>query len=148
MTRGTPPFSPAVIVHGLPDSLAALRAAAGAPVTLLSARGAALYAGCLWWREVIRQAIETVPGAAVADILDCADAGGIALSAFRVGQRAIVLDRDAPGYAAVVAIAAELGATVLPRAPPALDLGKRGAARQLRAWLHPAGEGDSGEGVG
>jgi hypothetical protein len=128
--------APAVIVNGLDDAVAALRAARGAPVTLLSAPGAALFAGCLWWRAVVRLAQEAVPGSDAADVLDCADAGGLAVSALRMGQRAIVLLPDAPGHAAVVAIAADCGATVLPAAPPALDLATRGAARLLEAWLH------------
>jgi hypothetical protein len=127
---------PAVIVNGLDDAVAALRAARGAPITLLSAPGAALFAGCLWWREVVRQARAIVPVGVVRDVLDCADAGGLAVSALRIGQLAIVLHEDAPGHAAVVAIAAALGATVLAVAPPALDLAERGAARKLEAWLH------------
>jgi hypothetical protein len=127
---------PAVIVNGLDDAVAALRAASGAPVTLLSAPGAALFAGCLWWREVVRQAHEIVPGGAVTDVLDCADASGLALSALRLGLRAIVLYDQAPGRAAILAIATSRGARVLPAAPPALDLAHRGAARRLDAWLH------------
>jgi hypothetical protein len=127
---------PAVIVNGLPDAVTALHASRGAPITLLSAPGAALFAGCLWWREVVRQAHEIVPNDAVTDILDCADASGLALSALRIGQKAIVLYEAAPGHPAVVAIAADLGAQVFQVAPPALDLGKRGAVRRLDAWLH------------
>ncbi len=127
---------PVVIVNGLADAVTALRASRGVPITLLSAPGAALFAGCLWWREVVRQAHEIVPNGAVTDILDCAEASGLALSALRIGQKAIVLYEAAPGHAAVVAIAADLGAQVFQIAPPALDLGKRGAARRLDAWLH------------
>ncbi len=79
----------------------------------------------------MRQARERVPGVPRADVLDCADASGLAVSALRIGQRAMVLHDDAPGYAAVVAIAAELGGEVLAAAPAALDLAERGAARQL-----------------
>ena len=56
-------FPPAVIVHGLDDARAAL--APGRPVTLLSAPGAALYAGCGWWRALVRLAqAEQGPGRA------------------------------------------------------------------------------------
>jgi hypothetical protein len=127
---------PAVIVNGLDDAVTALRASRGAPILLLSAPGAALFAGCLWWREVVRQARSIVPDMDATDVLDCADAGGLAASALRAGQLAIVLHPESPGYAAVVAIAADLGAAVLPSAPPALDLAERGAARRLEAWLH------------
>jgi hypothetical protein len=137
---------PAVIVNGLADAVAVLRAARGAPVMLLSAPGAALFAGCLWWREVVRQAREAVPDSDAADLLDCADAAGIALSALRVGQKAIVLAEDAPGRAAVVAVARRMGASVLADAPPALDLADSGTARRLAAWLHDAA-GDTGQGI-
>ncbi len=138
---------PAVIVNGLADAVTVLRAASGAPVVLLSAQGAALFAGCLWWREVIGQAQAAIPDSDAADILDCADASGLAVSALRIGQRAIVLQAAAPSRAAVVAIAAGLGAEVLAAAPPALDLGVPGAARRLHAWLHGGGR-DTGRGAG
>jgi hypothetical protein len=139
---------PAVIVNGLEDAVAVLRAARGAPVTLLSAPGAALFGGCQWWRAVVRQAREAVPGDAAADVLDCADASGLAVSALRLGQSAIVVHADAPGYASVVAIAATCGATVLAVAPAALDLGRRGAARRLEAWLHGGPTGDTAGSLG
>jgi hypothetical protein len=130
------PAGPAVIVSGLDDAVAVLRAARGAPVTLLSAPGAVLFAGCGWWREVVRQALAAVPDSDAADVLDCADAAGLAVSALLTGQRAIVLHEAAPGHAAVLAIANQRGALVLPAAPPALDLARRGAARLLENWLH------------
>jgi hypothetical protein len=135
---------PAVIVNGLDDAVTALRAARGAPVTLLSAPGAALYAGCLWWQQVVRQALAAAPDAEAADLLDCADASGFALSAFRIGLRRIVLHPASPGRAALLAIAAQCGAVVLAEAPPALDLAKPGAARRLEAWLHGDTEGTVG----
>jgi hypothetical protein len=94
---------PAIIVHSLAHARAAL--APGRPVTLLSAPGAALYAGCLWWAELLRAADATGPS-----LLDCADA-------------------------TVAAIAAAQGAVLLAAAPPALDLALRGADRKLTAWL-------------
>jgi hypothetical protein len=119
-------FPPAVVVHGLRDARAAL--APGLPVTLLSARGAALYAGCGWWRALIEAA------GAEFDMLDCADAPGYAMAALRIGQRVIVLDAG-PAFAAVSAAAATLGAVVLVERPAALDLAELGAERRLLAWL-------------
>jgi len=46
-----------------------------------------------------------------------------------------VLWPGAPGWNAVAAIAAERGSALLPAAPPALDLARRGAARDLGQWL-------------
>ncbi len=124
---------PAVVVHGLNDAAAAL--ALGQPLTLLSARGAALYAGCLWWRELVLQARSAHPSVAIYDLLDCADAPGLALGAIRAGQRALVLSPDVPGFAAVASLARERGLTVLSARPPALDLARPGARRRLHAWL-------------
>ena len=128
-------FPPAVVVHGLRDARVAL--APGWPVTLLSARGAAVFAGCGWWRAVMAAA-----GAEI-DILDCADAPGQAMAALRIGQRRIVLD-PGPAFAAVSAAAATMDAVVLAERPVALDLGQRGAERRLRAWL----QGDKPGGLG
>ena len=117
---------PAVIVHGLADVRAAL--ALGRPVTLLSAPGAGMYAGCLWWRSLV----EGVRGDAV---LDCADGSGAALAALRIGVCRLVLWREAPGWDAVAEIAAGQGGFVLDRAPAALDMAGRGAGRRLESWL-------------
>ena len=127
-------FPPAVVVHGLRHARAAL--APGLPVTLLSARGAAVYAGCGWWRALMQACSAEI------DILDCADAPGYAMAALRVGQRRIILDRG-PAFAAVSTAAATLGAVVLAERPAALDLAERGAERRLLAWL----QGDKAGGL-
>jgi hypothetical protein len=110
---------PAVIVHGLGDAVAALAQAEaeGAAVTLLSAPGAALYAGCGWWRALVEAARARHPNVPCVDILDCADATGQALAALRVGLPRLVLWPNAPGRDAVVAIAESMGGFVLAEAP-------------------------------
>jgi len=135
-------FPPAVIVHGLPEARAALRF--GRPVTLLSARGAALYAGVLWWRELVAAARASFPATPVRDILNCAAAPGQAMAALRAGQRVLVLDETCPAFPAVRGAAESVGAVVLGAAPPALDLGARGERRRLARWL----AGDSGGALG
>lgn len=125
---------PAVIVHGPEDARLAL--SVGQPVTLLSAPGAAVYAGCGWWRALVRHAQAGFPAVPVADILDCGDGAGQALAALRIGQRHLVLAPGAPGWDAVAAIAAEQGGSVLKTPPAALDLARRDAARRLHDWLH------------
>lgn len=137
---------PAVIVHGMHHARQAL--AVGRPVTLLSAPGAALYAGCGWWRALVEQARTAVPDVAMADILDCADGSGQALAALRIGQLWLVLWRTSPGWDEVAAIAAARGGRVLETSPAALDLGRRGAERRLHDWLHlGTTPGDSGPSV-
>ncbi len=125
-------FPPAVVVHGLPHLRAAT--APGRPVTLLSGPGAAIYAGCGWWRALMALGAGGNP-----DILDCADAPGRALEALRAGCRQLVLHPAVPAWALVEARAAVAGARLLPERPPALDLAEPGAVRRLAAWL----DGDS-----
>lgn len=124
---------PAVIVHGLMDATAAL--SRGLPVTLLSAPGAAGYAGCLWWRELVVAARRENPGTPVMDVLDCADASGLAMSALRSGVHRLVLWQEAPGWQGVAGIAAARGGFVLDRAPESLDMSRRDAMHHLHAWL-------------
>ncbi|HEY0421207.1 MAG TPA: hypothetical protein VGC80_16950 [Acetobacteraceae bacterium] len=136
---------PAIIVHGLDDARAALRP--GLAATLLSAPGAALYAGCLWWRAVVAAAAAEYPATPVVDLLDCADAPGQAMAALRAGCRALVLDPACPAYPRVHAAAAAMGAVVLPAAPEALDLADPGNLRRVEAWL-AAPQRDRSEPVG
>ncbi len=119
---------PAVIVHGLDDAQAAL--APRRPVTLLSAPGAAVFGGCLWWRSLMAAA-----GYEGVSLLDCADAAGRAAEALRLGLPGVVLSPRAPSFAVVQGLARDAGALILPAPPPALDLGKNGAVRQLTAWI-------------
>ena len=117
-----------VIVHGFRDAVAALADGAafgvanGTPVTLLSAPGAALYAGCGWWRALVAEARAAHPEVPCLDILDCADATGDALAALRIGSRHLVLWPEAPGRDAVVAIAELMGGFVLSAAPQATSV--------------------------
>ncbi|MBU6498670.1 MAG: hypothetical protein KGJ41_09710 [Rhodospirillales bacterium] len=123
---------PALVVHGLVHTQAALRP--GLPVTLLSAPGAAIFAGCGWWRALMLAA------GAEHHVLDCADAPGRAMEALRLGQQVLVFDGASPAFAAVSAAAAVQGALVLPARPIALDLAHPDAPRRLIAWL----QGDNG----
>ena len=124
---------PVIVVHGLFDARSALRP--GFPVVLLSAPGAASYAGCLWWRELVAAARGLHPATPALDVLDCGAAPGHAMAALRVGQRLLVLDPACPAFSAVADAAATLGAHVLAERPPALDLAARGAHRALAGWL-------------
>ncbi len=134
--KSHPRLAPAVIVHGLDDAQAAL--AVGRPVTLLSAPGAALYAGCLWWTALVAEARAGSPSVESSDILDCADAPGHALAAIRIGQPAIILDEQAPGFAAVAAIAEAQGCMTAARAAPGT---RSGRARRPPAARRLAGVG-------
>lgn len=131
---------PAVTVHGLMEADAALAAAGPAGVLLLSAPGAAGFAGPDWFLALAAEAARRHPGVPCAAVLDCADAPGTALAALRAGARRIVLDGACPAFGAVAAAAAETGASVLPARPrnldlAGLDLRRRDDAARLAAWL-------------
>ena len=145
--RISAPSAAAVVVHGLSDARTVL--SVGKPVTLLSAEGAALYAGSGWWHTLIARATAAYPNVPCHDILDCADASGLALGALRIGLQCIILHPSAPGWAQVAAVAASLRSVVLAQRPAALDMAQRGAARRLHDWLQsPTAPGDSGDAVG
>ncbi len=124
---------PPVVVHGLDHARTAL--APGLPVTLLSAPAAASFAGCAWWRALVQAARAEFAAFEWTDILDCGDAPGYAMSALRLGQRAIILDPACPAFAAVEGVAGSLGARLLGQRPSSLDLAARGAERLLLPWL-------------
>ncbi len=124
---------PAVIIRSFDEAVAAMLP--GLPVTLISEPGAALYAGCGWWRALVSMTRTAFPATPLQDVLDCADGSGQALAALRNGQHFLVLHPTAPGWEAVRAIATGQGRLVLAERPPTLDLGRRGALRQLERWL-------------
>jgi hypothetical protein len=124
---------PAVIVHGLEMARAALRP--GRPVTLLSAEGAAAYAGVGWWQALVHAAARDVPDTDMRNVLDCGFAPGRALEALRVGQTRLVLRADPRVWADIAERTATLGGVLLDKAPDALDLSEHGALRRLDAWL-------------
>ncbi|MDE8348738.1 MAG: hypothetical protein POG74_04540 [Acidocella sp.] len=118
---------PAVIVHSLAHAKLAM--APGLPVTLMSAPGAALYGGCLWWSALLSAA--EFGGMA---LLDCGDAPGRAVEAIRLGVRGIVLRSPPQLFQAVVNVA-DNNVVILRAAPVALDMGDSVALRVINNWL-------------
>lgn len=114
---------PAVVVHGRAQAEWALRVAAGRPLLLLSAPGAALNAGPGWFKAVLDQAAAAFPGASFAAALDCAAAPGAALAALRAGFKFVIFDLGHPAAASVLGAAQEAGAEIWGTRPEALDLG-------------------------
>ena len=78
---------PAIVVHDLAQAIGALRAAAaaGVPVTLWSAPGAASYAGLGFLRAVFEKASEAVPEADHDAVVDCAASAVLAHEALSRG---------------------------------------------------------------
>ena len=115
-----------LIVHNLPQAEAALRAAAesAVPVTLESPPGAGRYWGPPYFVAMIVAARAAAPTADCDAALDCGDAPGLAIEAFRVGIKVVRLSESGPATARVADIAAQQGARLEIGAPPseALDL--------------------------
>jgi len=125
--------APAVIVHGLEMACDALRP--GRPVTLLSAEGAAAYAGVGWWQALVAQARAAHPDTAMQDILDCGDAPGRALEALRAHQPILILRAEPGIWTDIADRATRQRCLLLSAPPPALDLAQNGAERRLSMWL-------------
>lgn len=82
---------PAIVVHDRAQAVGALRAAAaaGVPVTLWSAPGAAAYAGLGFIGAVFEQAAETVPEAEHDIVVDCEGSAVLAHEALSRGFAAV-----------------------------------------------------------
>lgn len=118
---------PAVMVHGLAQLQNAC--ASGAPFTALSAPGAALSWGALWWQALLAAASYTGPA-----LLDCATAPGRAVEALELGLSGVIL-APCPVWADIAALAATKNAILLPAMPDFLDLGEKRNQRSLMDWL-------------
>ncbi len=127
-----------VIVHDLRQAKAAVAAAAelGVRLTLRSAPGAAAYLGATVFKEIVEQAADSRPEAAVDGVLDCGDDAGSALAALRHGIKRVALDAPDAAGDRVRDIAAQLGAAVEPSNGPALDVaGADDVKAAVRRWL-------------
>ncbi len=128
----------AIIVHSLDHARAAVgaAAAAGVPVTLLSAEGAAGGVGAAWFREVVAQASAEHPEVAVTAVLDCGDKPGHVLGALRQGLKRLRFTGRKATAEKLSAIAAQSGAEIVTRRIEALDLlDLAEPAAACRRWL-------------
>ena len=113
----------AIVVHGIDDAMAAVAAARrlGTPLTLISAPGAAAYAGPLWFRALVDQARAAAPDVTITGLLDCADHPGHAMAALRAGVEAIVFTGDEAVAGKLSALAEAAGVTMLRARPSCCD---------------------------
>ena len=105
----------AIIVHSLDHARAAASVAAELErsVTLVSAPGAAAYAGPAWFAALVRLVRGEFPSARLRAVLDCGEAPGFALAALREGGiDAVRLVAPQAVLAKVAAIAAQSGAGI------------------------------------
>jgi hypothetical protein len=128
----------AIVVHDLAQLRAAFAAASelGAPVTVVSAPGAALSLGVGYFAAMISTARGEFPGVAAAAVLDCGDAPGLALAALRHGIGGVRVKAPRAALARIADIAAQSGGRLVTGRLAALDLaGVEDAAAACRAWL-------------
>ncbi|MEW5704996.1 MAG: hypothetical protein AB1781_10500 [Pseudomonadota bacterium] len=128
----------AVIVHDLPQALAALAAAArlNRPITLRTPYGAASCAGAGYFQKVAELAKRQYPGVTAVFVLDCGDAAGQALGALRAGWKRIRFEGTAATLAKVADIAGQTGAVLDTDATPARDLSQAEDPEKATAeWL-------------
>ncbi|MEA1676797.1 hypothetical protein [Nitrospirillum sp. BR 11163] len=130
-------MSPPIRVLRLDDARAALAAAAGAPVRLVSAPDAGGALGAGGWRALLDVLAAEFPGAPLVAVLDCGAAAGHALAAMALGIPDIAFSGDPAAAARLADIASGQGARLHPPEPvEALDLrGLRDPVAACRAWL-------------
>ncbi|PCJ61468.1 MAG: hypothetical protein COA65_00435 [Rhodospirillaceae bacterium] len=114
----------AVIVHDLPQALAALAAAQklNRPIRLHTPHGAASCAGAGYFQKIAELAHRQYPDVDAVFVLDCGASPGQALGAIRTGWKHIRLDAKRAALAKVADIAEQASATLDTGTTPTLDL--------------------------
>jgi hypothetical protein len=131
------------VVHSLSQAKAAVSAAAARnlALTLLSAPGAAAFAGAGWFAAVIRKARESRPDMDIAAILDCGPRADLVQAAFREKLTQVVFTGDARQVRPLRDIARQWQAQILRRRPKACDLRHAADPAALcNAWLDSAAD--------
>jgi hypothetical protein len=129
----------AIAIHGLADARTVLAVARSlrVPVTLISGPGGGSYGGPSWFNAVVREASTAFPDVHVTAILDCADAPGHVLGAFRAGTKAVRFTGRADLAETLREAAQATGAELITEDIETLDLrGHRDAAAACTAWLN------------
>ncbi|MBL4721682.1 MAG: hypothetical protein JKY20_11200 [Alphaproteobacteria bacterium] len=90
------------------------------PLMLISAEGAAAYAGPSWFAHLVKDARAQFPGASILATLDCGDHPGLALAALREGIACVRI--GGPAFDKVADIAAQLDAQAIQARPALLSL--------------------------
>jgi len=114
----------AVIVHDLPQALAALAAAKKLqqPIRLRTPHDAASCAGAGYFQKLAELAHRQYPEVDAVFVLDCGASPGHALGAIRTGWKWIRLEGPPATLAKVADIAGKAGAELDETKTPALDL--------------------------
>jgi hypothetical protein len=137
--------NPCITVHSLDQAEAALRAAAdaGGTLTLLSAPGAAAYAGPGWFVQLLGQLPAEPKQALACAYLDCGPRPGDVLAAYRAGVPGVIFTGRADVADKLRALADAHGIAFRTERPEALELlDARDPERAVAGYLR--GSGDRG----
>ncbi len=135
--------SACITVHRLDHARASLRAAAQAEirVTLLSAPGAAAYAGPGWFVQLLAQISDAERAALAQAYLDCGPRPGDVLAAYRAGVPGVIFTGRPDVADKLRALAEAHGAAFRTGRPQALDLlDARDPERAVAAYLDASGD--------
>ncbi len=140
LCRAILPGMRSVIVHSLPQALAAVTVAAelGRPILLWSPPWGAQSLGIGYFLAMVAAARRAVPAAEADGVIDCGDAPGLALAAMRAGARAVRVTAPADALAGLADIAEQAGVSLMAEFPAdGLNLGTVAASHHdvVRAFL-------------
>ncbi len=114
----------AIIFHSLAHARAALGAAreSGVAICLVTAPGAARYAGPDHLKKIIDLALAEFEGEAPGVLIDCGENAGPAMSALRAGWKTLAFSGEPDVRRKIADMAAQRGARLVDRPVEALDL--------------------------
>ncbi len=114
----------AIIFHSLAHALAALGAAreTGVDMCLVTAPGAARYAGPDHLKKIVDLALAEFEDAPPDVVIDCGADAGPAMSALRVGWKALAFSGEPALKRKIADMASQCGARLMDRPADALDL--------------------------
>ena len=135
---------PWIIVHCLDHARAALEAATAADtrIILLSAPGAAAYAGPGWFGQLLNQLSDRERAALAGAYLDCGPRPGDVLAAFRAGVQGVIFTGRGDVADKLRALAHAHGVAFRADRPDALDLlDARDPAGAVAAYVEACSQG-------
>ncbi len=132
----------AIIFHSLAHALAALGAAweTGVDMCLVTAPGAARYAGPDHLKKIVDLALAEFEGESPDVLIDCGDDAGPAMSALRAGWKALAFSGEPALKRKIADMASQCGARLMDRPADALDLlDEPDPDAACRRWLRALG---------
>lgn len=135
-----------VVIHSVDHAKTALSVAEEqeCAICLVSAPGAAAYAGAGWFKSVIQEAGDAYPSVPLEAVLDCGDCPGYALGALRIGLKRVSFHGSREVTEQLRMITQGCHARLEEALEPVLDLSEQADPVQAcRVWL--SGTGKAGD---